>query len=195
MSHRLHRAPAWGLLLLLLLAVTASADDSGSTPADPPREPATDVKTKEDAPKKQKKARRGSLTIHGSVFGINGSDEVPLDAVRIELRPQTAMDGGPRAPVDDLVGLGFTDAAGRFRVEELHSPSTQESYPLLPRWTYLVEVRTPGYYIFNGLIPYEARDEPWEFALQVKEVDVTDDSGVIAPEDRSLQRGATRRGK
>lgn len=165
----------------------------------PPKEvPPERVATREAPPKEApppKKVRRAGPTIEGSVFGINGSTELPLDSVRIELRPQTAMDGGPRAPADDLVGLGFTDAAGRFRVEELHSPSTQESYPLLPRWTYLVEVRTPGYYIFNGLIPYEARDEPWEFALQVKEVDVTDDTGVIGPDDRSLQRGATRRGK
>lgn len=194
MPHHLHRVPAGRLLLLLLLlASTASAQDPAPAPAAPPREPAPETEAKQDGPKK--KRRRAAPTIHGSVFGINGSDEVALDSVRIELRPQTALDGGPKAPADDLVGLGFTDAAGRFRVEELHSPSTQESYPLLPRWTYLVEVRTPGYYIFNGLIPYEARDEPWEFALQVKEADVTDESGVIAPEDRSLQRGATRRGK
>lgn len=132
--------------------------------------------------------------IEGSVFGFSDGSQEALSVVLIELRPVAPLKGKDRRPAPDLVGVGVTDGDGKFTVIDLLSKSRKQSYPLLVNWTYHAKVVAPGHYVFNGIVSYYGEDEPWDFMLEAKVTDVVDDSGVITPEERALQRGATRRG-
>jgi hypothetical protein len=140
-------------------------------------------------------ASAGELSISGVVTGYADADEKALDSVRIELRPIKSYKGKSRTPAPDLVGVALTQADGSFVITELASPSRRKVYPLMEKWTYRVKVVTPGHYVFDGLVDWDGKDEPWDFMLEAKVTDVVDDSGIVAPDDRELQRGATRRGQ
>ncbi len=133
--------------------------------------------------------------IRGVVTGYSEANEKALDSVRIELRPIKAYKGKSRTPASDLIGVALTAADGSFTITELASPSRRKAYPLMEKWTYRVKVIAPGHYVFDGLVDWDGKDEPWDFVLEEKVTDVIDETGTIAPEDRELQRGATRRGE
>lgn len=132
--------------------------------------------------------------IRGSVTGYSDADSKALSMVRIELRPIKAYKGKGRTPAVDLIGVALTELDGSFSITELASPSKRKAYPLMPDWTYQVKVVAPGHYVFQGLVDWDGKDEPWDFMLEEKVTDVVDDTGTIGPDDRALQRGATRRG-
>ena len=136
----------------------------------------------------------GPPPIKGSVTGLADGDERPLASVRIEVRPVKAYKGRSRSPASDLVGVATSHADGAFSITELSSPSMRKAYPLMPNWTYRVKVVAPGHYVFDGIVDWDGKDEPWHFMLEAKVTDVVDDSGTIAPDDREIQHGATRRG-
>ncbi len=133
--------------------------------------------------------------IKGSVWGYTaeGAEEALVSAT-IELRPVAPLRGKDKRPAPDLVGVGVTDAKGDFSIPELTSRSRQTSYPLMKNWTYLAKVVAPGHYVFQMVVEYRGEDEPWDFMLEAKVTDVVDESGTITPDERQLQRGATRRG-
>jgi|GEM_PF-456562 len=144
-------------------------------------------------PAASKPARSGPI-IGGSVFGYAAGSENPLREARIEIRPVTPLRGKDNRPAADLLGLAITGPDGAFSIDELHSPSQREAFPLMLGWSYEVKVVAAGHYVFGGIVEYSGEAEPWEFLLEEKSVDVADDSGVVAPDDRALQHGATRRG-
>ncbi len=146
-------------------------------------------KPAEAAPKKGK-----AKEIVGSVWGFSEGNEEPLFAARIEIRPIEPLQGKERRSAPDLIGVAVTDAEGNFAIPDLFSAKEQRSFPLMPNWTYLAKVVSPGHYVFNMVIDYRGEDEPWDFMLEAKVLDVIDDSGTVTPEERALQRGATRRG-
>ena len=141
------------------------------------------------APKKAE-----SREILGSVWGFSEGNEEPLVSARIEIRPIEPLKGKDRRPAPDLAGVAVSDAEGNFTISDLSSVTQQRSFPLLPDWKYLAKVVAPGHYVFNMIIDYRGEDEPWDFMLEAKVTDVVDDSGTVTPEERALQRGATRRG-
>ncbi len=136
----------------------------------------------------------GEAEIAGTVSGFAEGVDEPLSDVRVELRPVAPLRGRDKRPASDLIGLAITDASGSFVINELNSASRRKSYPLMPDWTYEAKVVASGHYVFHGVVAWYGEGEPWEFMLEAKVTDVVDDSGVVAPEDRDLQRGATRRG-
>lgn len=135
-----------------------------------------------------------AAVIGGSITGFTEGSEEPLSEVRIELRPVAPLKGRDRRPAPDLLGLALSNGDGSFQVTELHSSSQRRAYPLLVGWTYEAKVIAPGHYIFHGIVNYFGGSDPWDFMLEARVTDVVDDSGTIAPDDRALQRGATRRG-
>jgi hypothetical protein len=155
-------------------------------------------RTAERAPEKakapEKAAPPAGATITGSVIGYTAADERPLSGARIEVRPDAPLTGGDKSPMPDLVGLALSEADGSFVLDQLHSPTNGRSYPLLEGWTYEIRGVATWHYIFSGVVEYFGEEDPWDFALETKSADVVDDSGVIGPDDRQLQHGATRRG-
>ncbi len=133
--------------------------------------------------------------IHGAITGYSDANEEPLASVHIEIRPIKAYKGKSRSPATDLVGVAISGADGSFSITELASPSRRKAYPLMAKWTYRVKVVAPGHYVFDGLVDWDGKDEPWDFMLEAKVTDVIDASGVVVPEDRELQSGALRRGE
>jgi len=138
--------------------------------------------------------KEGSV-IKGSVWGYTpeGAEEALVSAT-IELRPVEPLRGKDKRPAQDLVGVGVTDTEGNFTIPELTSRARQKSYPLMKNWTYLAKVVAPGHYVFQMVVEYRGEDDPWDFMLEAKVTDVVDTSGTITPDERQLQRGATRRG-
>ena len=132
--------------------------------------------------------------IAGSVTGWSDTDSKPLSAVRITLRPIKPYKGRSKSPAPDLVGVATSLMDGSFSITELASPSRRKTYPLMPDWTYEVKVIAPGHYVFQGLVDWDGKAEPWDFMLEERVTDVVDESGTIGPDERALQRGATRRG-
>lgn len=133
-------------------------------------------------------------TITGSVWGFAEGVDEPLQSARIELRPIEPLKGKDRRPAADLVGVAVSDGEGNFTIFELSSVKERRSFPLMKNWTYLAKVVAPGHYVFQMVVDYTGEDEPWDFMLEAKVTDVVDDSGTITPDERELQRGATRRG-
>lgn len=132
--------------------------------------------------------------ITGSVTGWSDTDSKALSMVRIELRPIKSYKGRGRSPAPDLIGVATSGEDGTFSITELSSPSKRKSYRLMQHWTYQVKVVAPGYYVFQGLVDWDGKAEPWDFMLEEKVTDVVDETGTIGPDDRELTRGATRRG-
>ncbi|MEE2830590.1 MAG: hypothetical protein VX498_15490 [Myxococcota bacterium] len=142
---------------------------------------------------------RSSDMIAGTIRTVRDQQEVPVAQAQVTVFPVTVdpeLRGADEPPeaVKALRGLSLTKDSGYFKIEELSSEISFESYPLLRNWKYEVKIQVPGYYIYKGHFTYTRGGQELSIVLEEKAADVIDDAGVIEIDESAIQTGAIRRG-
>ncbi len=123
--------------------------------------------------------------------------EAPLPDVRVYLTPRIE---GEDDPLRGMHSVGVTDERGIALFEELNLKAFQgelERFAALEMGRdYIVEVRTPSYYVLHGETRLRDAYQGLELVLVPRsDTDVEDHTGIIRSNDKLLESGSVRRGE
>ena len=105
---------------------------------------------------------------------ILDSESNPIAMAEIRISPSGAT---------DVVGMGMTNAAGRFTIVTLANTQLFTEEPLRKDTTYQARIQVPGFYILEQDFDYAKGTESWEFELEMRDTDDIGDAGTFSGDD------------
>ncbi|MCP4867319.1 MAG: carboxypeptidase regulatory-like domain-containing protein [Proteobacteria bacterium] len=93
---------------------------------------------------------------------ILDAEDNPIAMAEIRISPEDST---------EVVGMGMTNAAGRFTIVTLANTQLFTEEPLRKDTTYQARIQVPGFYILEQNFEYGKGTESWEFELEMRETD------------------------